>query len=163
MQEFTKIKNQTKLKLPKDSAYLFRLGVALYGFNCINSFIIEIVCHLDKKQNKIQLNDKSSGDVLDILRQTLKSIKSQKVFPSIYKTMQKMTDLFEKLNTERTDFIHSYPITSPKGNQILHRRKDSKNKHFEITNEFLDSFISRLHKVSNGLYEIREVVKSDLQ
>lgn len=76
--------------------------------------------------------------------------------------MEKVIDLFSQLNSERTDFVHSYPITNKHDEQILHRRKDSQQKYFEITNDFLDDFISRLHDVSSSLYAIRNVVKPNL-
>ena len=159
---FTTIRRQTRLALPTDDIYLYRLGVALYAFNSINSFMTEIICHIDNKKNRTELQDLESGKVLDIFRQTLKHIKKNKIFPSIYLTMEHVAELFEQLNTERSDFVHAYPITNKNNQQILHRRKDSKKKYFEVDNNFLDSFIVRLHDVSNGLYEIRSVIKSSL-
>ena len=51
------IKRQTRLALPNDDSYLFRLGVALYGFNSINSFMTEIICHIDRNKNRTALSD----------------------------------------------------------------------------------------------------------
>jgi hypothetical protein len=159
---FKSIRKQTRLALPSDDTYLYRLGVALYGFNSINSFMTEIICHIDNKKNRTELLDMESGKVISIFRQTLKHIKENKQFPAIYQTMNQTADLFEHLNTERSDFVHTYPITNGKNEQILHRRKDSKRKYFEVDNDFLDNFIGRLHDVSNGLYEIRAVVMPQL-
>lgn len=156
------IKKQTRLALPKDNGYLFRLGVALYGFNSISSFMTEIICHIDKSQNRIQLSNLESGKILDIFRQILKKIKSQKQHKEIHAVMNETANLFEQLNSERSDFVHAYPITNKKNEQILHRRKDDKNKYFEVDNNFLDSFISRLYNVSNGLYKIRGIVKPNI-
>lgn len=153
------IRKQTRLALPKNNAYLFRLGVALYGFNSINSFMTEIICHIDEKQNKTKLLDLESGKILDVFRQTLKNIRSKKQYKDIYTIMNETANIFEKLNSERSDFVHSYPITNKKDDQILHRRKDSKKKYFEIDDNFLDNFISQLHDVSSGLYKIRAIVK----
>lgn len=161
--EILSIKKQTKLALPKDDAYLFRLGVALYGFNSINSFMIEIICHIDKNQNQTKLLDLESGKILNEFRKTLSHVKENKLFPKIYSDMNKTANLFESLNSERSDFIHSYPITNKKSEQILHRRKDSKKKYFEVNNDFLNTFISRLHDVSSLLYKIRSEVKPQLQ
>lgn len=160
--EILSIKKQTRLTLPEDDTYLFRLGVALYGFNSINSFMIEIICHIDDRQSQTKLFELESGKVLDEFRKTLSSVKKNKLFPEIYTDMSKVANLFENLNTERSDFIHSYPITNKKNEQILHRRKDSKNKYFEVDNDFLDNFISRLHDVSSLLYKIRSVIKPQL-
>lgn len=156
------IKQQTRLALPADNTYLFRLGIALYGFNSINSFMTEIICHIDDSQNRTRLLDLISGEVLNIFRQTLKNIKSKKQYKSIYTIMNDVANIFEILNSERTDFVHAYPITNKSNEQILHRRKDEKGKYFEIDNNFLDSFISRLHNVSSGLYKIRATVKPQI-
>lgn len=156
---FVAIRQQTRLSLPSDDAYLYRLGVALYGFNSINSFMIEIICHIDDRQNKTALLDLESGKVLDKFRETLKYIKKKKLFSPIYSNMNQAANLFERLNSERSDFVHSYPITNKKDEQILHRRLDNKRKYFEVDDNFLDDFISRLHDVSGLLYEIRAIVK----
>ena len=156
------IKKQTRLALPCDNTYIFRLGAALYSFNSINSFMTEIICHIDEKQDRNKLLELESGKVLDLFRQTLKSIKSKKKYSTIYVVMKTTADIFEQLNSERSDFVHSYPITNAKNEQILHRRKDSKKKYFEVDNDFLDNFISRLHDVSSGLYKIRGIVKPEL-
>ncbi len=156
---FLSIKKQTRLALPEDDAYLYRLGIALCGFNSINGFMIEIICHIDDKQNQTKLFELESGKVLDEFRKTLSYTKKNKLFPIIYLDMSKTADLFEDLNTERSDFIHSYPITNKKNEQILHRRKESKGKYFEVDNDFLDSFIIRLHDVGSLLYKIRSAVK----
>ncbi len=153
------IRNKTRLALPSDDMYLFRLGVALYGFNSINSFMIEIICHIDNRQNQTKLFDLESGKILKKFRETLKYVNENNLFSSIYSNMNQVISLFERLNDERSDFVHSYPITNNKKEQILHRRKDDKGKYFEVDNNFLDDFISRLHDVSRLLYEIRAAVK----
>jgi sulfatase maturation enzyme AslB (radical SAM superfamily) len=76
--------------------------------------------------------------------------------------MEQTADLFEKLNSQRTDFVHSNPITNKSKKQILHRRKDKAGKYFEVDSAYLDQFIKELHDVSSGLYEIRKAVKTDL-
>ena len=76
--------------------------------------------------------------------------------------MEGTASLFERLNSERSDFVHSYPITNIENKQILHRRKDSKKKYFEVDNDFLNDFISRLEDVSDLLYRIRKEVKPEL-
>ena len=158
----SEIRKLTRIALPDDD-YLFRLGVALYGFSSINSFMTEIICLLDNEKSRTELvSDFTSGEILDLFRQTRKKLKSQHRLSEIRKIMQETADLFGKLNTERTDFVHAYPITVKDKEQILHRRKDDKGKYFEVTNEFLDDFISRLHDVSMKLYEIRDIVRSKI-
>jgi hypothetical protein len=156
------IRGQTRLALPKDDTYLYRLGIALYGFNSINSFMTEIICHIDNSQDRTKLLDMESGKVLDMFRKTLKNIKSEDRYSSIWTITEEVANLFENLNTERTDFVHAYPITNKDNEQILHRRKDSKKKYFEVGNNFLDDFIRRLNDVSVGLYKIRGIVNADI-
>ncbi|MEA9598096.1 hypothetical protein ABFU50_12990 [Xanthomonas campestris pv. campestris] len=57
---FDIIREQTRLSLPADDFYLYRLGVALYGFASITSFMIEIICRLVPKEplnNAPQIRD----------------------------------------------------------------------------------------------------------
>ena len=132
------IRNQSRLSLPADDTYLYRLGggVALYGFASINSFMTEIICHIDKNQSRIKLLDETSGGVIRVFRKTLESIKSSNSFLAIHTEMQTVADLFEQLNFERTDFVHAYPITNTEGDQILYRRKDIAGKYFEVDDDF---------------------------
>jgi len=154
------IKKLTRLALPTDDTYLYRLGIALYGFSSINSFMTEIICHIDKVKDRSKLLDSGASEILKIFRKTAENAKQE--YPDIYDIMKKTGDLFEYINEQRTDFIHAYPITNKKNEQILHRRKNSKSKYFEIDNIFLDKFISKLHDISYGLYEIRKIVRQDL-
>lgn len=154
--ELSRIKRQTLLALPDDDLYLYRLGVAVYGFGSIASFMTEIASLLDKTLDRTALQGKMGGDILDAFRVSVRKVKSSNRIA--YRTGLDAAKLFEKLNTERSDFVHAYPITSEMGEQILHRRVDIKGKDFEVTNEFLDRFISDLHKVSSKLYEIRDLI-----
>lgn len=154
------IKSQTRLALPRDDGYLFRLGVAQYGFASLSSFMTEVACHLDDSINLTKLQATTGGVILDSFRQSIKKAKQEN--PKIGSIGKSAADMFEILNTERSDFIHSYPITNGAKAQILHRRLDSKGKYFEVTNDFLDSFISRLDDVSSKLYEVRRIVRPDL-
>lgn len=157
------IKKSTRLAMPEDDAYIFRLGVALYGFASINSFMVEILCYVNPGQSQSEiLSDDASGAILDKLRQSRVLIPKNKENRKVRQLMQEIADKFEKLNTERTDIVHAYPITGSQNQQILHRRKNSKNKYFEVTNEFLEDFIRQLHEVSDGLYAIRKIIKPDL-
>jgi hypothetical protein len=155
-EELTRIKRQTRLALPDDDLYLYRLGIAVYGFGSIASFMTEIASLLDETINRTSLQGKMGGEILNTFRNSIKKVKSSS--RTVYRTGMVAADLFQKLNTERSDFAHAYPITSETRGQILHRRVDEKGKYFEVTNEFLDSFISRLHEVSSKLYEIRDLV-----
>lgn len=149
------IKKSTRLALPVDDEYLYRLGVALYGFASINSFMTELITHLDPQANRASLHCLTSGKVLDMFRATVKRWGGA----DLAAPAKRAADEFERLNTERSDFVHAYPITNPAGEQILHRRVDERGKYFEVDNPFLDDFISRLTRVSDALYEVREIVR----
>ncbi|QGM04817.1 hypothetical protein [Stenotrophomonas maltophilia] len=154
------IRNLTRMALPSDDGYLFRLGVALYSFASLSSFMTEIASHLDPNIDRTELQAKTGGEILNAFRSCLKNAK--KDIPAIASPGQAAADLFQTLNSERSDIVHAYPITNGSGAQILHRRLDSKGKYFEVTNDFLDSFISRLHNVSSDLHAIRKIVKPEL-
>jgi len=152
------IRQQTRVALPTDDSYLFRLGVALYGFAYVNSFMTEVITYLDTSADRTRLGDLTSGSVLDTFRHAAKLC----VDPSVMPVAKRVGDEFERLNSERTDFVHAGPITNAAGDQILHRRVDAKSKYFEVTNDFLDDFIGRLARVCDALYEIRAIVRPDL-
>lgn len=158
MSQVVAIRQNVRIALPADDAYLFRLGVAIYGFASINSFMTEIITHLDPHADRISLQGMMSGKVLDTFRGTVKKWRGA----DISEPANRAASEFERLNTERSDFVHSYPITSPSGAQILHRRVDAKNKYFEVTDAFLDDFTGRLRSVSDALYEIRGIVRPEL-
>jgi hypothetical protein len=100
------------------------------------------------------------GEILGAFRKAVKSAKAD--VPAIGPIGQDAADLFEELNSKRSDIVHAYPITNTFNAQILHRRVDAKGKYFEVTNEFLDGFISRIHDVSDQLYRIRKILRPDL-
>lgn len=158
--EIKKIRALTRLALPSDNGYIFRLGVVLYSFASTSSFVAEVASHLDPMIDKSALMAKTGGEILNAFRQSVK--KAEVDLQSIGPIGQTAADLFQTLNSERSDIIHAYPITNTSGAQILRRRHDVKGKYFEVTNEFLDSFISRLHDVNDKLYEIRKIVRPDL-
>lgn len=152
------IRGHTRVALPADDAYLFRLGVALYGFSYVNSFMCEIITYLDPNANRAELQNLTSGTVLDRFRYTAKRWTGA----SIEAPAAQAAREFERLNTERTDFVHAYPITNQGGEQILHRRVDDKGKYFEVTSDFLDDFLRRLTLVTDALYQIRRIVRPEL-
>ena len=93
-----------------------------------------------------------AGDIVSEFRSAGKKWKGALVKKAVKVAVKE----FEKLNIERNDFVHAYPITGVSGTQILHRRLDRKHKDFVVTDEFLDDFISRLTRVSDALYAIRD-------
>lgn len=152
------IRRGTRVALPSSDAYLFRLGVALYGFAYVNSFMTEIITYLDATADRTELLGRQSGQVLNAFRSAAKKWTGLDVsIPA-----RRAASEFEWLNTHRSDFVHAYPITSPSGEQILHRRVDAKGRYFEVTEDFLSDFTSRLTHVTDALYEIRSIIRRDL-
>lgn len=152
------VRRDTRVALPSSDVYLFRLGVALYGFASVNSFMTEIITYLDATLDRTELLGKESGRVLDAFRSATKGWTGI----DVSEPAKRAAVEFEWLNTHRSDFVHAYPITSPTGDQILHRRADAKGKYFEVTEDFLANFSSRLTRVTDALYEIRAIIRPDL-
>lgn len=82
--EITRIKQQTRLALPDDDLYLYRLGIAVYGFGSIASFMTEISSLLDKTIDQTTLQGKMGGEILDTFRASIRKVKSSN--RTIYKT-----------------------------------------------------------------------------
>lgn len=154
------IRGLTRLALPADDGYIYRLGVALYGFASLSSFMAEVAHDMDPRINRTELQAKTGGDILSGFRKSVK--KAKDTMPEVDPIGRIAADMFQALNTRRSDIVHAYPITDEANQQILHRRLDKKNRYFDVTNELLDEFISKLHEVSLKLYEIRAIVKSEL-
>ncbi|AYR22301.1 hypothetical protein RC54_00030 [Herbaspirillum rubrisubalbicans] len=123
--------------------------------------MVEVASYLDPAAiNRTSLQAKMGGTILKEFR---KSVQTAEVhFPTVGPIGRAAADLFDELNSKRSDIVHAYPITNSSNAQILHRRLDTKGKHFEVTNEFLNGFISRLEDVSDQLYKIRKIVRPDL-
>lgn len=158
MSDVATIRRSTRLALPADDDYLFRLGVALYGFASVSSFMTEIITHLDPVKDRSFLDGLTSGKVLDSFRSSAKRWAGADIAEPAHRAALE----FERLNTERSDFVHASPITSPSRTQILHRSVASKGKYFEVDDDFLDDFIGRLASVSDTLYQIRDIVRMGL-
>ncbi|MDH4581101.1 hypothetical protein E8F20_04320 [Pseudomonas sp. BN415] len=154
------IRGLTRLALPADDGYIYRLGGALYCFASLSSFMSEVAHHLDPLVNRTVLQAKTGGEILSEFRKSVKKAKASKL--AVGPIGRVAADMFQALNTRRSDIVHAYPITNKASQQILHRRFDEKNRYFEVTNELLDEFISKLHDVSSKLYEIRAIMKPEL-
>lgn len=156
--ELASIKATTRVALPAEDAYLYRLGVATYGFAYVTNFVLEITGYLEPGVDHTALRESTAGSILDRFRQAAKAWAG----PSIKPHAVQAGDGFQRLNTERSDFIHGYPITNGDGEQILYRSVDAKGKRFEVTSAFLDDFIARLELVVDELYAIRAIVRPGL-
>lgn len=156
------IRSNTRVALPSDDGYIFQLGVALYGFAYVANFMTEVCQYLDPANPTIRgdLQAKEAGKILDGFRQAAKKVKS--THPNAYSESQFAASLFENLNTRRSDIIHSYPITNSASEQTLWRTHSVKNKNFEVTIKFLDTFIADLEKTVDKLYAVRKIMGPNL-
>lgn len=149
------IRRQTRLALPGDETYLYRLGVALYGFSSITSFMIEITRRLDPSQDWFALNRLEAGRVCGQFEVALARGAADGSY--VETAGSEALELIRALNSERSDFVHAYPITNEARAQILHRRP-KEGEGFEVSTEFLDQFIAKLHDASSKLYEVRDTL-----
>lgn len=153
----SELRSANRLALPSSDSYIFRLGMALYGFAWISNFMIEIITQLDPRASNEELEKLTSGQIFNrFLRSVEEWSGSDISVPS-----KSVAEEFGQLNSERNDIVHSTPITNSLEEQILLRRDDSKGKYLEITSEFMDGFIERLSLVSDSLYQIREIVEAE--
>lgn len=139
----------TRQALPPKK-YRELLGSALCVFNSNNSFIIENILRRDSSRtnNWYDLIDKTSGKLLPLIRSLL-----------IAESTDDISILFEELVLNRNRIIHSFQITDIDGEQRL-ATKDSDNRQYVITEEYLLEFIKKNEKLSSLLYELRVKVTS---
>ena len=162
MSEITLIRSQFRVALPEDDGYIYKLGVAIYSFASVNSFLCEIISTINPEEyNHTSLQDKTSGQILETFKVITDRVKAENRLQSIHEVLDNVAGLFELLNNRRNDIFHAYPITGSSGAQILHRRKDAAGKYFEITEELLDKFIHNTEKLSRLLYQIREATERE--
>ena len=156
------IRSQFRIALPEDNGYIYKLGVAIYSFAFVNSFLCEIISSINpEKYNLTSLQDKTSGQILETFKVTTDRAKAENRLLSIHEVFDSTATLFEALNNRRNDIFHAYPITGSSGAQILHRRKDAAGKYFEIKKELLDEFIHDAEKLSDLLYQIRDATEQE--
>ena len=156
------IRSQFRVTLPEDDSYIYKLGVAIYSFASVNSFLCEIISTINPEEyNHTSLQDKTSGQILETFKVTTNRVKAENRLLSIHEVLDSTATLFESLNNRRNDIFHAYPITGSSGTQILHRRRDAAGKYFEIEEELLDKFIHDTEKLSELLYQIRDATEQE--
>lgn len=156
--ELEGIRRATRVALPASDAYVYRLGVAVCGFATAAGFMAEVTGHLRGDVNRDSGGSLPAGKILEAFRAAAARWTGAPVDPHASTAAKS----FGKLVEERNDFIHAFPITGSGGEQILHRRKESSSKYLEVTDAFLDDFISRLEAVVDQLYAVRAAVGPDL-
>lgn len=113
--DLSDIRRLTRISLPESDRYLYRLGVAVYGFAWASSFMAEVICYMDPQQSRSDLEAKMGGQLAAAFKQAVPKIEHSA--PKAFAAGQVAGELFTTLNDERSDIIHSYPITSPTGIQ----------------------------------------------
>lgn len=139
--------NYTRQSLPTRQ-YRELLGSAICVFNSNNAFIIENILKCDDldKYDWYQLIDLESGHLKESVHKVVTS-----------KCGNKIETLFIQIIKMRNRIIHSYRITNAFGEQTLatkERVRDG-NGQFEITEEYLLSFISLNQELSDLLHNLR--------
>lgn len=124
------------------------LGSALCVFNSNNAFIIENLLRLDDEESYewYKLIDLESGKLKPIIRSVITE-----------KSDSKIEDMFCDLVERRNRIIHSFRITNKCGEQSLATKEKQKDggKQFEITEDYLLSFIALNQELSDRLHDLR--------
>lgn len=141
----------TRVALPEDDSYIVKLGIALYSFASVTTFLCEIISYnLDKSINRAKLQELEAGGIL----KKLISVDAKRPVDEITPDIDFVIAKYGEYKDARNDIFHANCITGSSGKQILHRtRKDGTN--FEVTEEYLNSFIGDFSEINNKLYKIR--------
>jgi|GEM_PF-3915634 len=99
------IRRLTRIALPDSHTYLYRLG-AVYGFASVSSFMAEVICYMDPRQNRTDLEAKMGGQLHTAFNQAVAGIEHSA--PEAFTVGQETAQLFSSLNDERSDIIHAY-------------------------------------------------------
>ena len=137
----------TRQSLPTKQ-YRELLGSAICVFNSNNAFIIENILRCDdlNKYDWYHLIDLESGHLKESVHEIITS-----------KCGDKIETLFAKIIKMRNRIIHSYRITNASSEQTLATKERVKegNRQFEITEEYLLSFIALNQELSDLLHNLR--------
>lgn len=125
--------------------YRLLLGTALCVFNSNNGFIIEHILSADgeNRYNWWELIDLTSGKLLAAIKKTIDINGDENI-----------ANLFCELVDERNRIVHSFRITNQRNEQTL-ATKTRDDKQFEITEEYLKSFIEKNDQLSRMLDKLR--------
>lgn len=141
----------TRQALPSKK-YRELIGTALIVFNANNSFLIENFLNSveqDADINWHELIDKTSGILEKIIRKNIPQSDN----------LNRVLEEFKELVEKRNRIIHSFQVTNDDGDQVL-ATKEKDGKQFEITEEYLISFIKKNDKLCLELYDIRDQYQS---
>ena len=135
--------NYSRQSLPSKE-YRELLGSAICVFNSNNSFIIENILKNDSKNEYTwyKLIDLESGQLLSPIKETITK-----------KSNTQIATLFQDIITKRNRIIHSFQVTY--NNEQVLATKDSYNKQFIITENYLLDFIKQNDELSAKLHNLR--------
>lgn len=138
--------NYTRQSLPTKE-YRELLGSAICVFNSNTGFIIENLIHAKTQENWYELTDKTSEKLQIIIDKTLGGIAPD------------VCNLYRELTKKRNRIVHSFRITSRNNEQILAtKEKAPSNKQFYIDEKYMLDFIKENQKLSDRLYEVRDIL-----
>ena len=135
--------NYSRQSLPSKE-YRELLGSAICVFNSNNSFIIENILKNDSKNEYTwyKLIDLESGQLLSPIKETITKNSNTQI-----------ATLFQDIITKRNRIIHSFQVTY--NNEQVLATKDSYNKQFIITENYLLDFIKQNDELSAKLHNLR--------
>lgn len=119
------------------------LGSAICVFNSNNQFIIENILRIDDSNyNWFELIDKTSGSLLQPIKETIAKNSDEKI-----------AEIFLLIIGKRNRIIHSFQITE--NDQQILRTKTKNNEQFTITESYLLEFIKHNENLSSMLHQLR--------
>ncbi|ENY79613.1 hypothetical protein C206_01397 [Pseudomonas putida TRO1] len=95
-------------------------ALALYDFAFLSSLMAELAHHMVPLENRTALQARTGGEILSEFRKCVKKAKATK--PDAGPIGRAAADMFQALDTRRSDIMHAYPIADRARQQILHRR-----------------------------------------
>lgn len=141
----------TRMSLP-DRDYRLLLASAIYTFNTNNE---EMVKFLMKYGN---LDEKEWYRLMDCESGRLKEKICKLISPEQCKNINEISDFFGILVEKRNRIIHSFPVTSNSGEQILRTKEkiSAGNNQYDITKEKLLKFIKQNQMMSDIFQKLKK-------
>ncbi|HFI0056444.1 hypothetical protein HO446_08055 [Streptococcus suis] len=133
----------TRQSLPSER-YRLLLGTALSVFSSNNGFVIENILNTDLTYSWYELIDKESGRLIPIIATTITK-----------KAGDEIAILFSEIIEMRNRIIHGFRITSSNSEQVIATKCKKSGVQFEITEEYLMTFIKLNEELSDRLHAYR--------
>lgn len=141
----------TRMSLP-DMEYRLLLASAIYTFNTNNAEMVKFLMEYGS------LDEKEWYRLMDCESGRLNGKICKLVSPEQCKNIKEISYFFNKLVEKRNRIIHSFPITSNSGEQILRTKEkiSDGNNQYDITKEKLMEFIEQNEKMSDIFQELKK-------